>query len=118
MEWELLGSSTETPDEVKFAGQPLKSPPRGHRYTVLVIGMGLNLVLCGNTSLRAAGKCFLIMEQADTPSFCTIRTWVLRLGLYELRRSKPRANDWVFIVDATIAVGQQKALVILGARLH
>jgi hypothetical protein len=27
LDWELLGSSTQTPDEVKFAGQPVQSPP-------------------------------------------------------------------------------------------
>jgi len=117
MDWELVDAPAETSVAVKFGGPACERPPRGHRYEVRIIGMGLNLVLAGNTTLRAAGQCFLITEQTATPSFWTIRTWVLRLGLYELRRAKPRANDWVFIVDATIAVGQHKALVILGARL-
>ena len=42
---------------------------------------------------------------------------MLRLGLYELQRAKEQASDWVFIVDATIGVGEHKALVILGVRL-
>ena len=79
--------------------------------------MAINLILSSNTTFRAAAQNFILMEQEASPSFWSIRSWVLRLGLFELQRAKPIASDWVFIVDGTIALGQHKALVILGVRL-
>ena len=81
------------------------------------MSMAINLVLFANLTFRAAARSFGVLEHPEGPSFWTIRTWVLRLGLYELQQSKIRAADWVFLIDATIAVGQHKALVILGVRL-
>jgi len=43
--------------------------------------------------------------------------WLLRLGLYELTRPKPKADDWVLIFDHTVQLGGMKALVIVGIRL-
>jgi hypothetical protein len=79
--------------------------------------MALEFRLFCNMSLRAAARAFLVMDLQRSPTFGTLRHWVLRLGLYELQRAKPMAADWIFIVDATIAVGEHKALVILGVRL-
>ena len=64
--------------------------------------MAVELVFFCNVSLRAAARTFIVMDRQDTPTFWTIRNWVLRLGLYELQRAKGQASDWVFIVDATI----------------
>jgi hypothetical protein len=79
--------------------------------------MAVEFLLFCNMSLRAAARAFLVMDIQRSPTFWTLRHWVLRLGLYELQRAKPLATDWIFIVDATIAVGEHKALVILGVRL-
>ena len=103
MEWELLGPSQATAAH--------------HHYGLETMRIGLEWVCQANTSFRAAAKCFLALPQSQAPSFWTVRLWVLRLGLYELRRPKERAADWVFIVDATIAVGQHKAVAVLGVRL-
>jgi hypothetical protein len=43
--------------------------------------------------------------------------WLLRLGYYKLMRAKPKASDWVWIVDHTVQVGVEKCLLILGVRL-
>ena len=43
--------------------------------------------------------------------------WLLRLGLYELTRPKPKADDWVLIFDHTVQLGGMKALIIVGIRL-
>ena len=117
MNWEVLGPSAVVCAPVAAVAESSAVVPRGHRYTVSVISRAINLVLSANTTLRAAARSFVMHEQAACPSFWTLRWWVLRLGLYEVQRAKPLASDWVFIVDATIAVGQHKALVILGARL-
>ena len=48
----------------------------------------------------------------------TVRLWLLRVGLYLLRRALPRRSDWVFILDHTIRLGQRKCLLILGVSLE
>lgn len=54
------------------------------------------------------------LELDKTPSFTCIRKWLGRVGLYELNREKEYRNDWIFIVDFTLELGKQKALVVLG----
>ena len=51
------------------------------------------------------------------PSNNTIQSWVLRMGLYQLSRTKEIADDWVIILDHTCQLGNQKGLVVLGIRL-
>lgn len=50
------------------------------------------------------------------PHFATVRFWLLRLGYYKLHRPKQVADDWVWIVDHSQQIGQEKCLVILGVR--
>jgi hypothetical protein len=74
-------------------------------------------LISGLNSLRGIAKTFKILSiyQAEqSPNFNTIRQWVLRLGLYELNRTKEYRTDWIFIVDMTIEIGKTKCLVILG----
>ena len=52
------------------------------------------------------------------PSWFTGRLWLLRLGYYKLMRPKVQADDWVWIVDHTVQLGDDKCLVILGVRLR
>jgi hypothetical protein len=42
---------------------------------------------------------------------------LLRIGLFELRRPKEQADDWVWIVDHTVQLGTVKVLLIVGLRL-
>jgi hypothetical protein len=49
------------------------------------------------------------------PVFSTIRSWVLRIGLYLLNRPKPE-GEWIYIIDASIQMGAMKCLLILGIR--
>jgi hypothetical protein len=53
----------------------------------------------------------------DSPTWFTGRLWLLRLGYYKLMRIKEKASDWVWIIDHTVQIGQEKCLVILGVRL-
>jgi hypothetical protein len=48
----------------------------------------------------------------------TVRTWLLRVGLFLLRRALPKRSDWVWILDHTIRIGQHKCLLILGVSLQ
>ncbi len=89
----------------------------GHHYCVRTIQLAVQqVVLCGS-SLRGVQKTFELYtdsEEIATPSFSSIRKWLGRIGLYELHRKKEYRSDWVLIVDLTLELGTQKALVVLG----
>jgi hypothetical protein len=81
----------------------------------------VELVLYANNSFRGAVRSLEILgaEAAQRlPSLWSIRNWVLRLGLYELRRPKIFSGDWALILDHTIQIGPHKALLILGVDLQ
>lgn len=50
----------------------------------------------------------------ESPHYSSIRNWVGRIGLYELSRQKEKRDDWIFIIDLTLELGQEKAMVIYG----
>ena len=96
-------------------------PPR-HQYSVGHAALFIRLVLSDGASLRCAERAVETMFRClqmslVTPGWSTGRFWILRLGYYKLTRSKDQADDWVWIVDHTVQVGDEKCLVILGLRL-
>jgi hypothetical protein len=84
----------------------------------------LNWVLSG-ISLRAACNALAAMQEMDVdwgfefpvPHFTTVRSWLLRLGYHHLNRPKEQGDDWIWIVDHSNQIGQEKCLLILGVRL-
>ncbi len=67
--------------------------------------------------MRGVEKTFELyvdFSQHGTPSFSSIRKWLGRIGLYKLNRKKEYRSDWIFIVDLTVELGTEKALVVLG----
>jgi hypothetical protein len=86
----------------------------------------MRLVVQGLLVARAGQRCVaamlglvapLLPGMPKVPCANTGRIWLLRLGLYELTRPKPKADDWVWILDHTVQLGGMKALVIVGVRL-
>jgi hypothetical protein len=53
----------------------------------------------------------------DIPHWTTGRWWLMRLGHALLTRPLPAADDWAWLVDLSVQIGQEKCLVILGIRL-
>lgn len=53
----------------------------------------------------------------SSPSWYSGRLWLLRVGYYKLTRQKEIADDWIWIVDHTVQIGNDKCFVILGIRL-
>ena len=49
-------------------------------------------------------------------SYYSVRLWLLRLGLYQLNRPKTPADDWMWIVDHTMQLGERKCLIIVAIR--
>lgn len=72
--------------------------------------------------MRCASRVMLLFStffdvQEQTPSWYAGRYWLMRLGYYKIHRQKVQAKDWVWIVDYSIQIGQEKCFVILGIRL-
>lgn len=68
-------------------------------------------------SFRGVAKNFALLGQyfnLASPSYSSIRQWVLRVGLYELYRPRENRDDWLFIIDMTLELGPRKCLLILG----
>jgi hypothetical protein len=98
------------------------TPPPGHQFGVGVISLFVSLVLKAATSQRAAASVLEIVARhipglERLPCANSGRLWLMRLGLYELTRAKPKADDWVWMMDHTVQLGPWKCLVIVGVRL-
>lgn len=107
-----LGEWLGEPDDER-----LSQPPRGHVYPLLIMHLAIAQVTVSLTSLGAVKRTFALLAQywaLPTPSFSSIRRWVLRVGLYELQREREYRTDWIYILDLTIELGRAKCLVILG----
>ena len=84
--------------------------------------MYISLVLSVAVSMRGSSRTMEVFFDAlqlphSCPSWFTGRLWLLRLGYYKLMRPKVQADDWIWIVDHTVQLGDDKCLVILGVRL-
>jgi hypothetical protein len=82
----------------------------------------LKLVLQAGSSLRGVAAAMKVLVQEGfasfaVPCFSTIRSWLLRVGLYALNRPLDRSTRWLWLVDHTIQIGTVKTLVILGCPL-
>jgi hypothetical protein len=100
------------------------SAPKGHRHTVLVIRLCLVWYLGARVSLRGVTEILFTLVSLlggllplSLPYHQTVRSWLLRCGLFLLRREAPPRPDWVWVIDCTIRIGQNKCLLILGASL-
>lgn len=82
----------------------------------------LRLVLQG-VSLRGVPRVLAVMSAAldlwlPIPHWTTGRLWLLRLGHALLTRALDQSDDWAWLVDHSVQIGQEKCLVILGIRLR
>jgi hypothetical protein len=98
-------------------------PVRVHGYGADVAGLFLRLVLIGGVSLRAVPRVLATISQAlglelPVPCWTTGRLWLLRLGHATLTASLTQADDWAWLIDHSVQIGQEKCLVILGIRLR
>jgi len=83
-----------------------------------VVWLFLRGILVAALTQRGTAAFFALMAPClPAPVANTGRLWLMRVGLYELTRSKEHADDWVWIMDHTIQLGPWKCLIILGIRL-
>ena len=92
-----------------------------HQFSLGVIASSLALVVCTGISLRQTP--LVVTMQGNwsgvpitAASYHSVRSWLLRLGLYQLSRRKAQADDWMWIIDHTLQLGDCKCLIILGIR--
>jgi len=93
----------------------------GGGYGVDLVRTFLRLVRAG-VALRAASR---VLEELGedfgvangVPHWTTGRMWLLRLGHAMLTAPKEKAEDWAWVTDHSVQIGQEKCLVVLGIRL-
>ena len=90
-------------------------------YSITVILITLTSKITTSCSFRGLSKVFsafgLYMNlELSSPSFSTTKLWVKKIGYAKLMSPKEKADDWILILDESIGIGQEKALVILGVR--
>jgi hypothetical protein len=99
----------------------LHVPLARHQYSLGVVASTLAMVLYGGTSLRRVTTAVALSWSwsgfpTTIASYYSVRLWLLRLGLYQLCRAKEKADDWIWIVDHTLQLGDRKCLIVLGIR--
>lgn len=97
-------------------------PPGQHGYGVDTICLFLRLVLQG-VSLRGAARVLGLLAEAlgwpiDIPDWTTGRLWLMRVGHAMLTMPVEKADDWAWLIDHSVQIGQEKCLAILGIRLR
>ena len=66
---------------------------------------------------RALSIVALLLPGGRSPSANGGQMWVLRMGLFELRRAREVADDWVWLIDHTMQAGRGKCFVVFAVRL-
>ncbi len=81
----------------------------------------IHLVFGAALPLRAASKSLKIIFRKlpelhgyKSPCFSTVKRWAEKIGYYKLTMKRPGMDRWMLIADASIQMGDQKCLVILG----
>jgi hypothetical protein len=96
-------------------------PPGGHGYGRNTICLFLRLVMNG-VSLRGVPRVLAVLAEAfdlplEVPHWTTGRLWLMRLGHAMLTRPLKKAEDWAWLTDHSVQIGQEKGLAIVGLRL-
>jgi hypothetical protein len=95
----------------------IDSPPSKFKYPLKTVVIAIQLVLVGLLSLRGVKRTFSILKpylSCSIPSHEVIQNWIMRYGLYQLRKLPERRDDWIFILDHSIEFGKKQCLLILG----
>jgi hypothetical protein len=101
--------------------EDLETPIPRQQFPLGVMASSLGLVLEAGARLRRVAEVLALNLRwwgvdARVASYYSVRLWLLRLGLYQLNRPKMQADDWMWIVDHTLQMGERKCLIIVGIR--
>jgi len=98
-----------------------KKRPIFYSFSTFIIKIVIVLKLETSVSFRGISKVLSILSEytdinLETPEHTTIISYVKKLGIYNLKKPKEKANDWIIILDESIEFGNEKILVVLGIR--
>ena len=98
------------------------TPVANHHYSLGQIAGALSLMLDCRGSLRGTALATgligrLLGGKHEVPSPTSVRSWLLHVGLHQLQRPLEKADDWVWIVDHTVQIGELKCMLIVAFRL-
>lgn len=82
------------------------------KHLLVQAGCGLR---AASRVIESLGECLGVPWEVPAPT--TARTWLLRIAYYQLQRPKEQAADWVWMIDHTVQIGQERCLAVLGIRL-
>lgn len=93
-----------------------------HGYGVNLISLCLRLILEGGVSLRGVPRVLALIAEAfgltlEIPDWTTGRLWLMRLGHAMLTMPLKKADDWVWLADHSVQIGDEKVLAVVGIRL-
>lgn len=115
-----VASDEEAPPEEPAQRLALSTPAR-HGYALMVIQLTLQLYLHTGIGLRGVGRVLQWFAPwwglSAGPAPNSVRNWLYRCGLALLQRPPARRADWIYVIDATLSLGETKCLVILGIPL-
>jgi len=99
----------------------LDVPIARHQFPLGVVAGSLELVLRAGTRLKRVAAVLAMHWRwcgldGRSASYYSVRLWLLRLGLFQLRRPKIQADDWIWIADHTMQLGERKCLILVGIR--
>lgn len=97
---------------------PSDLPVPHHTYGPKMISLCLNL--CQEVGFRPAETALSIIFdwlgiEGKTPSFDAMRVWACRAGVAQLQLPV-EGDDWIWLVDHSNQIGQEKVLQIIGIR--
>ena len=92
-----------------------------HQFPLGVVAGSLAMMLHAGTRLRRVAANLALSWRwwgggGAVGSYYSVRLWLLRVGLYQLNRPQQQADDWMWIVDHTMQLGERKCLIIVGIR--
>ena len=98
---------------------PDDPPLPGHGFGPKMISLCVNLAR--KIGLRPTAAALKIVWDwlgvtEKLPSWTTIRTWLLRVGIAAIERPIEPADDWIWMADHSNQIGPEKVLSIIGLR--
>ena len=81
-----------------------------HHYSATVMALLCQLVIGGALGMRTAARSVQIFNRfyalfLASPSWYSVRLWLMRLGYFQLMRPKVMADDWLWVVDYSLQLG-------------
>jgi hypothetical protein len=90
-----------------------------HSYSVILVTFCANIQSYGSMSLRSCFQVLICLQLAlgtsrRTPSYSSIRIWVCKVGKYRVDYQDFSQDKWIYWIDESIHIGNEKILLVLG----